>query len=91
MPTQQLEAMSRRSWHSVRSAPRFRSGAHFYLTIRRASRRPTEPSANEPSAPSTARTHRPRQLCILATRSNSHRMQIPTVTAAWPRAEKAVS
>ncbi|KAL5985015.1 hypothetical protein ACLOJK_038852 [Asimina triloba] len=91
MPTRQLEAMSRRSWHSVRSAPRFRSGAHFYLTIRRASRRPTEPSASEPSAPSTARTHRLRQLCVLATRSNSHRMQIPTVTAAWPRAEKAVS
>ncbi|KAL5996597.1 hypothetical protein ACLOJK_007516 [Asimina triloba] len=76
MPIQQLEAIS---------------GAHFYLTIRRASRRPTEPSANEPSAPSTARTHHPRQLCVLATRSNSHRMQIPTVTAAWPRAEKAVS
>ncbi|KAL6000798.1 hypothetical protein ACLOJK_006524 [Asimina triloba] len=59
MPTQQLEAISSRSWHSVRSVPRFRSGAHFYLTIRRASRRPTEPSATEPSAPSTARIHRP--------------------------------
>ncbi|KAL6001907.1 hypothetical protein ACLOJK_040471 [Asimina triloba] len=34
---------------------------------------------------------RHQRLCVLATQSNSHRMQIPTVTAAWPPAEKAVS
>ncbi|KAL5993263.1 hypothetical protein ACLOJK_014186 [Asimina triloba] len=62
MPTQQLEAMSRRSWHSVRSAPRFRSGAHFYLTIRRTQLRIRKPKtrSNSQGRPSTRRQQRSR-------------------------------
>ncbi|KAL5973175.1 hypothetical protein ACLOJK_037202 [Asimina triloba] len=44
---------------------------------------PTGQPLNRASKIARHSDHRPQQLCVLATRSNSHRMQIPTVTAAW--------